>query len=250
MSRRRPRGAPRRARSARGRLRAGGRGGWRAPPPMPLDAPLMTLTPPGSTLMREGPVVSTGAAARRSPVRPGGQAIARPAPPLSRPAEAVDGHARRAAPQFAAAFPIKGGCPPGPLRAPWRGVLVRSARRILPGVRDVKALVKAKAEPGIWLSDEPVPVIGPEDVLVRVNKTGSAAPTSTSSAGTTGPAGRSRCRWWSAMNSRARSSRSARLSRRFKPACASRARVTWSARAAGRAAPENSTSIPRRAASA
>jgi threonine 3-dehydrogenase len=36
----------------------------------------------------------------------------------------------------------------------------------------VKALVKAKAEPGIWLSDEPVPAIGPDDVLVRVNKTG------------------------------------------------------------------------------
>ena len=36
----------------------------------------------------------------------------------------------------------------------------------------VKALVKAKAEPGIWLSDEPVPTIGADDVLVRVNKTG------------------------------------------------------------------------------
>ena len=36
----------------------------------------------------------------------------------------------------------------------------------------MKALVKAKAEPGIWLSEEPVPAIGPEDVLVRVNKTG------------------------------------------------------------------------------
>ena len=36
----------------------------------------------------------------------------------------------------------------------------------------MKALVKAKAEPGIWLSDEPVPAIGQEDVLVRVNKTG------------------------------------------------------------------------------
>jgi threonine 3-dehydrogenase len=37
---------------------------------------------------------------------------------------------------------------------------------------EVKALVKAKAEPGIWLSEEPVPSIGPDDVLVRVNKTG------------------------------------------------------------------------------
>ncbi|WP_165492849.1 L-threonine 3-dehydrogenase [Lichenihabitans psoromatis] len=36
----------------------------------------------------------------------------------------------------------------------------------------VKALVKAKAEPGIWMSDEEVPTIGADDVLVRVNKTG------------------------------------------------------------------------------
>ncbi len=36
----------------------------------------------------------------------------------------------------------------------------------------MKALVKTKPEPGLWLADEPLPVIGPEDVLVRVNKTG------------------------------------------------------------------------------
>jgi threonine 3-dehydrogenase len=36
----------------------------------------------------------------------------------------------------------------------------------------MKALVKAKAEPGLWLSDEPVPSIGPEEVLIRVKKTG------------------------------------------------------------------------------
>ena len=36
----------------------------------------------------------------------------------------------------------------------------------------MKALVKAQAAPGIWLQEEPVPVIGPEDVLVRVNRTG------------------------------------------------------------------------------
>ena len=36
----------------------------------------------------------------------------------------------------------------------------------------MKALVKAKAEPGIWLAEEPVPVIGPDDVLVQVSKTG------------------------------------------------------------------------------
>ena len=37
----------------------------------------------------------------------------------------------------------------------------------------MKALVKAKSEPGIWLSEnEPRPELGPNDVLVKVNKTG------------------------------------------------------------------------------
>ena len=36
----------------------------------------------------------------------------------------------------------------------------------------MKALVKAQAAPGLWLHEEPVPTIGPEDVLVRVRKTG------------------------------------------------------------------------------
>ena len=36
----------------------------------------------------------------------------------------------------------------------------------------MKALVKQKPEPGLWLSDEPVPSIGPDDVLVKVRKTG------------------------------------------------------------------------------
>jgi threonine 3-dehydrogenase len=34
----------------------------------------------------------------------------------------------------------------------------------------VRALVKAKAEPGIWMQDVPVPEIGPNDVLIRVRK--------------------------------------------------------------------------------
>lgn len=38
--------------------------------------------------------------------------------------------------------------------------------------RSMKALVKAKAEKGLWLQDAPVPDIGEEDVLIRVNKTG------------------------------------------------------------------------------
>lgn len=35
----------------------------------------------------------------------------------------------------------------------------------------MKALVKAKAEPGIWLEDVPEPEVGPNDVLIQVNKT-------------------------------------------------------------------------------
>lgn len=36
----------------------------------------------------------------------------------------------------------------------------------------MKALVKAKAEPGLWLEDVPEPVIGINDVLIKVHKTG------------------------------------------------------------------------------
>ena len=36
----------------------------------------------------------------------------------------------------------------------------------------MKALVKAKPQPGLWLEDQPVPAIGPEDVLVKIYKTG------------------------------------------------------------------------------
>ncbi len=35
----------------------------------------------------------------------------------------------------------------------------------------MRALVKAKAEPGIWMQDVPMPTIGPNDVLVKVRKT-------------------------------------------------------------------------------
>lgn len=35
----------------------------------------------------------------------------------------------------------------------------------------MRALVKAKAEPGLWMERVPVPAIGPNDVLVKVNKT-------------------------------------------------------------------------------
>src|SRR5205807_4071015 len=37
---------------------------------------------------------------------------------------------------------------------------------------DMKALVKGKAEPGLWLDDVPKPEIGINDVLIRVDRTG------------------------------------------------------------------------------
>ncbi len=36
----------------------------------------------------------------------------------------------------------------------------------------MKALVKARAEPGLWMEHRPVPDIGPDDVLIRIAKTG------------------------------------------------------------------------------
>lgn len=36
----------------------------------------------------------------------------------------------------------------------------------------MKALVKAKAQPGLWMEEVPIPEIGPDDVLVKVTKTG------------------------------------------------------------------------------
>jgi threonine 3-dehydrogenase len=36
----------------------------------------------------------------------------------------------------------------------------------------MKALVKARAEPGLWLEDVPVPALGRDDVLIRVLRTG------------------------------------------------------------------------------
>ena len=36
----------------------------------------------------------------------------------------------------------------------------------------MRALVKEKPEPGLWLEETPVPEIGPDDVLVKVHKTG------------------------------------------------------------------------------
>ncbi|MDO6730664.1 L-threonine 3-dehydrogenase [Marinovum sp. 2_MG-2023] len=37
---------------------------------------------------------------------------------------------------------------------------------------DMKALVKSEAREGLWMHDVPVPEIGPDDVLIKINKTG------------------------------------------------------------------------------
>ena len=37
---------------------------------------------------------------------------------------------------------------------------------------EMKALIKDKPEPGLWMQTAPVPEIGPEDVLIRIHKTG------------------------------------------------------------------------------
>ncbi len=37
---------------------------------------------------------------------------------------------------------------------------------------EMKALVKSRPEPGLWMERRPVPEIGPDDVLIRINKTG------------------------------------------------------------------------------
>jgi threonine 3-dehydrogenase len=49
-------------------------------------------------------------------------------------------------------------------------VLLRGISPVRSGT--VRALVKAKAEPGLWLEDVPVPEIGINDALIRVRKTG------------------------------------------------------------------------------
>ena len=39
-------------------------------------------------------------------------------------------------------------------------------------MQTMKALVKAKSQPGLWLEDVPVPIIGINDVLIEVLRTG------------------------------------------------------------------------------
>ncbi len=38
--------------------------------------------------------------------------------------------------------------------------------------RDMKVLAKSRPEPGLWMERRPVPEIGPDDVLIKIRKTG------------------------------------------------------------------------------
>lgn len=35
----------------------------------------------------------------------------------------------------------------------------------------MRALVKSKSEPGIWMEEAPLPDVGPNDVLIKIRKT-------------------------------------------------------------------------------
>ncbi len=47
-----------------------------------------------------------------------------------------------------------------------------SVYSIIEGKSNVKALVKRRSEPGLWLEDVPIPEVGMNDVLIRVDRTG------------------------------------------------------------------------------
>ena len=51
----------------------------------------------------------------------------------------------------------------------------------------MKALVKRNPEQGIWMEEVPVPEVGPNEVLIKMERPQSAALTCTSTSGTTGP---------------------------------------------------------------
>ena len=67
----------------------------------------------------------------------------------------------------------------------------------------MRALVKAEAKEGLVLRDEPIPRIGPDDILIKVAKTGICGTDLHIWNGTNGPRKRFRCPWSWAMNMRA-----------------------------------------------
>jgi len=93
----------------------------------------------------------------------------------------------------------------------------------------MKALVKSKAKPGLWLEEVPKPSIGINDVLIRVHRTGICGTDLQYYKWTTGRPARSLCRWPSGMSLSAKSSRPARMWPTSIPAKSSAGRAMWSA---------------------
>ena len=77
---------------------------------------------------------------------------------------------------------------------------------------DMKALVKKEAAPGIWLDDVPEPKVGPNDVLIEIDKTAICGTDMHIYNGMRGRRKPSRCPWPWAMSIVAASSISARRS--------------------------------------
>jgi len=111
----------------------------------------------------------------------------------------------------------------------------------------VKALVKSRPEPGLWLDEIETPTIGINDVLIRVLRTGICGTDVHIYKWDEWAQATIRCRWRSATNSWDGSWRWDRTLRFF-PATSSAAKGTWSADAAATAWPDGGTCAPKRAA--
>ena len=97
----------------------------------------------------------------------------------------------------------------------------------------MKALVKAKPEPGIWLEDVDVPQIGINDVLIKINKNINLRYlTCISITGMTGPKRQFRFPCTSGTNLSARLLKSATMCMTSNPVTLFQAKDIWSADAA------------------
>src|SRR3954468_18734252 len=110
----------------------------------------------------------------------------------------------------------------------------------------MRALVKSRPEPGLWLEDVSEPEYGINDVLIRVHRTGICGTDVHIHRWDEWGSGRSRYRSSSATSSSARSSPSETTSATSIPATWSAARGTSSAAAAGTAWPDVGTCAPTR----
>ena len=60
----------------------------------------------------------------------------------------------------------------------------------------MKALVKARAEEGLWMERVPVPEPGPQEVLIKVRKSAICGTVFISGNGMNGPRRLYLCPWW------------------------------------------------------